>query len=527
MATTNMSKPSTKVSVTNMSKPSSPVTSSSSSTVGKNISSLSTSAIQKAVGAKSDGIYGSQTTEAVKAFQKSKGLVADGIVGPKTEAAIKASMVGGSSSSSPVISNQSNIVKSTDTLRNMNNQTANKLDSIAGGNKTAVFGGKYIYNIDEKGNPYGAPLGTTEDTPFMEKTQKEDKTQINEPTIEDGKGNKYFSEMPEEMSYQLPELQNDKRWVFDKSGKAYEMDAGGKISRNTAAEQMYNENLQQKKMEQEYNQLWDDRKADLDSRHVELIDRIKQEASRQKTQMKDLNERYLGSKKVAGFRTGATEYTPEIAMGILKNEEEQGLARINDIELKANLLISEALVAKDEKDFELAKQKLDMYSKLQTEKKKAIQDIYKAYIDNQKYIMDTKKALDAEDRAKTDQAIQELKVKAPQLSKDYQSAKDKNKYIESLISSTGLDRETILGAITSATPKEKTAQKSTSPKTINYSSATIPADIKDSILDDIKNDGSLTLQELYDAYPEVQSTYLKSIWDSLKKKSTGSSGKKS
>lgn len=66
-----------------------PKTTTTTSTVGKNISTLPTKTVQTAVGAKSDGIYGSQTTAAVKAFQAANGLKADGIVGPLTQAAIQ------------------------------------------------------------------------------------------------------------------------------------------------------------------------------------------------------------------------------------------------------------------------------------------------------------------------------------------------------------------------------------------------------------------------------------------------------
>lgn len=54
-----------------------------------------------------DGIYGSQTYEAVKAFQRNNGLTADGIVGPKTLAALGINST--SSSSGGTSSNNSDL----------------------------------------------------------------------------------------------------------------------------------------------------------------------------------------------------------------------------------------------------------------------------------------------------------------------------------------------------------------------------------------------------------------------------------
>ena len=54
-----------------------------------------------------DGVYGSQTQQAVKNFQKANGLTADGIAGEKTLAAIGISSSGGSSSGSGQTSSSS------------------------------------------------------------------------------------------------------------------------------------------------------------------------------------------------------------------------------------------------------------------------------------------------------------------------------------------------------------------------------------------------------------------------------------
>lgn len=76
-------------------KPTTSYTSSSSS-MGKNVTSTPTTTIQSKLGISADGIYGPQTTQAVKDFQAKNGLTVDGIVGPQT----LAKLMGTSSSSS-------------------------------------------------------------------------------------------------------------------------------------------------------------------------------------------------------------------------------------------------------------------------------------------------------------------------------------------------------------------------------------------------------------------------------------------
>lgn len=51
-------------------------------------SSLDVAELQRKLNITADGIFGPQTTAAVKSFQSSHGLAADGIVGPLTWAAL-------------------------------------------------------------------------------------------------------------------------------------------------------------------------------------------------------------------------------------------------------------------------------------------------------------------------------------------------------------------------------------------------------------------------------------------------------
>lgn len=56
-----------------------------------------------------DGVYGSQTVEAVKAFQKKNGLTADGVAGEKTLSTLGIQSSNGSSGGGTVTANNSNL----------------------------------------------------------------------------------------------------------------------------------------------------------------------------------------------------------------------------------------------------------------------------------------------------------------------------------------------------------------------------------------------------------------------------------
>ena len=352
----------------------------------------------------------------------------------------------------PIIANQSNLVQSTATEKAKLNTTATNIDNTVNAG-TGVYGTPVK---DQAGNVIGyEKFDYKTGKPLEDPNAKKD-TPLPEGNVKDTLGNTYFSSMPKNMTYKLPESTvPGNTWVFDASGKPFEMDKTGKVTTNTVAEQEYNTNIQKDKEIETQNTMYDTLKANVSAAHQVIIDSIKQKAQEQKAAMIDLNARYLGSKQVAGFRTGATEYTPEIAMGILKNEEEEGIRRIKEIDDNMNLALAEAVSAKNDKDLLVAQQKFDTYSKLQKEKENAVIDQYKLYLDNQKYINDATKALETETRAKEDQGMQKLKAGAGAYLQAYNSSKDKKGYVQSIATQLGLSPEIVLGQILAAQPKAK------------------------------------------------------------------------
>jgi peptidoglycan hydrolase-like protein with peptidoglycan-binding domain len=448
----------------------------STSSVGKNISSLSTKAVQTAVGAKSDGIYGPQTTASVKAFQTANGLKADGIVGPLTQAAITKASGGGSSggssnisadgkalvpkvnagsgsgtgSSSAIIKNQSNIVQTTSNLGVKDNKNGAKLDETMKlyTGQTAPTG---VYGTPVKDNA-GNVIGTEQ---FDANTGKplanpNAKTEDVAGDIQTKDGGKYSMTAPEGFNYQLPTPANGGKYVYDKSGRAYLQDKTGAVTSDPTADAEYNKMKTANKDIADREAMYESYKVGLDEAHVALIDGIKQQAQMLKAKTEELNKRTLGLKKVMGYRTGSTEYTPEIGLGILKAEEQEGMARIDEIDANMRLAIAQATSARNEKNFALLEKRISTIDALKKAKEESVQTIYKNYADQVKNVNDQLKAIATEERAKKDQSIQEITTAAPALVMMFDSLKndaEKKLWLEKMMAKTGLDASVIIGAL--------------------------------------------------------------------------------
>lgn len=327
-------------------------------------------------------------------------------------------------------------------------QTSPFQDTTAQRGKDAMTGAQ----VEEKAKAItGSPTST--DTRSTDGTATVVNGQI---TGTDGKT--YTTSAPSGYSFQLPALEAGQKWVYDPEGKPMVQDATGKIVSNQYAEEQYQANKESILKQKEFENTFDTYKKGLDETHVALIDAIKQQAQQQKAKMEELNKRMLGAKRVQGFRTGATEYTPEIGTGILKAEQEEGLARLAEIDSKMLLAIAEAKSAKTDKDFDMAYKKLELANKLQKDKETTIQNIYKSYVDNMKAIDDRLKAIGTEERATRDQALQELGTSAPALVKQYDSLKndaDRTAWLDIVSKRTGLDRAILLGSLEKARTEAK------------------------------------------------------------------------
>lgn len=338
-----------------------------------------------------------------------------------------------------VIKNQSGIFQSTESTTQDNNKNANKLGEYSNN----YFGNNGKATTDTSGTNTGANIGTnTGNIPGT------DTTSTGKDTF-NGKELTMFS--PTGFNYSLPPLTGNKTtYLFDNEGHVYTKDKSGNIELDIKGEEQYQKNKEFNDQVVERNKLYDNYKIGLDAAHQALIDRIKQQATEQRERMTDLNKRYLGLKETQAYRTGGMEYTPEIATGVLEDEEAKGLKRLKEIDDNMLIALAEAKSAKTQQDFLLLKQRLEDIEKLQNNKEKTVLQIYKTYMDNAKYIDDKIKEADTIQRSNRDQALQELEVKVPKLVDDYNKIKsntEKQAYIDSIVKKTGLDSDIIMGAI--------------------------------------------------------------------------------
>lgn len=376
---------------------------------------------------------------------------------------------------SPIIAKQSGIIQSTKSTNAKDTANGAKIDSTVSntyGTTGTSAGQDVVYvpqsfaDTHDMNNP--AYKNYKVDPNIVTNTNNQNPTTTPTPTMTaptgsattpDGKA--LTDTVPSGFSYNLPALDDPtKKRMYSPDGHVYTVDAKGVATLDPTGEQEYAKNEEYNKMATERNAMYDSYKQGLDASHQALIDSIKAQADQQRIKMEELNKRTLGLKTVQGYRTGSAEYTPEIDTGILKKEEEEGIARLGEIDANMKIAIAQAVSAKTEKDFELLSKRLDTIDQLQKSKQEAVQTIYKNYIDNAKMISDKLKEADTLQRAQEDQAIQKLDVASDALVTEYDAIKDPAKqkiWVDNVAKKLGLDPALILGSM----QKKRLAQQNT------------------------------------------------------------------
>lgn len=373
-------------------------------------------------------------------------------VDPATGLDIKTATSTPVTTTNPIIANQNGIMQSTTPQNTKDANTGAAIDSkVATTYQTPAYGTDVK---DANGNVIGqAKFDGNTGKPLANPADQNNNNNGNTPgqsgpgTITTPDGAIYSLSQPAGFNYTLPTAPAGSKYVYGSDGHPYLQDATGKITTDPTAESEFNKNVQANKQMSDFNATVDSYKAGLDSANAALLDSIKNTAAIQTQKMEVLNKAMEGAKTVAGYRTGGAEYTPEINMGIIKNEQEEGLQRLSDIQTQMNVAIAQAVSAKNDKDFELATKTLETINTLQNQKETAIQTVYKNYVDGVKAIEEATKAATAAANTAHEGAVKDLTVSAPQLVKDYDALKpaDQKAYIDTVAKKTGLDASIILG----------------------------------------------------------------------------------
>lgn len=167
-------------------------------------------------------------------------------------------------------------------------------------------------------------------------------------------------------------------------------------------------------------------------------------------EMKDTNTRLLGSKEVIGNRSGRARYASLIQEGILTDEEQQGIARISEIQAQEMQLLAEAQFAQSERDMDSLDKKMEALYTLQKNKQDELFNLNKLTLDHEKMALDKARE---ERQSQKDEIEMSTKMSAsiaPSVAESFsklKSASEKQSFIEKMALAKGVDPEQLLSDV--------------------------------------------------------------------------------
>jgi len=181
-----------------------------------------------------------------------------------------------------------------------------------------------------------------------------------------------------------------------------------------------------------------------------LMESIKSKFAARIEQMKNTNARLLGSKEIIGNRSGRARYASLIQEGILTDEEQQGVARISEIQAQELQLLAEAQFAQSERDMDSLDKKMEALYKLQKDKQEELFNLNKLTLDQEKMALDKARE---ERQAKKDEIEISTKMSAsiaPSVAENFsklKNASEKKSFIEKMALAKGIDPEQLLSDV--------------------------------------------------------------------------------
>lgn len=138
--------------------------------------------------------------------------------------------------------------------------------------------------------------------------------------------------------------------------------------------------------------LLDARMSSLSATSQAQIANIKAVFEARRAETTRLNQVLLQSNTKAGIRAGRNRYAPEINQGVLTDVEQQGLARISQLDSEEMSLINEAQAASDTNQFNLLSSKLELAQAARKEKEAAISALNKDAMAAEQFALEKAKA---------------------------------------------------------------------------------------------------------------------------------------
>lgn len=191
----------------------------------------------------------------------------------------------------------------------------------------------------------------------------------------------------------------------------------------------------------------------VDTAHANIISATKQIYAARLEKMRDSNKRLLATKDVANMRQGRSRYVPELAGGILNDEELNGLDRLGEVEGELMKAIAEADKAKAEGDMERFNASFDNINTIMDRSEKQIKANYDNAVAQDKAIRDREKADRDAAKMNFEMSLDRAKTAAPAIAdqlETYGSEAEQMAFLEAYSKKTGIDLDIIMGEVVTA-----------------------------------------------------------------------------
>ncbi len=264
----------------------------------------------------------------------------------------------------------------------------------------------------------------------------------------------------------------------------------------------------------EYTNLLDQVGQGADLANQRLIAEIKATRQNNQNKLDTQYDNYKSGLQLLGIQHNDATFSPDLLAGHIQQAETEHQTKLQDLQREETKAIMEANHAKLMGDFETLGKKMDYIRQLKKDKQDELTNFYQT-ISNQDKTSDTvgsqlydkiieqfgtiKNAKDHEELLK--QIAAKFKIPLGGLVKGLNTERERR---DKLALETK-DKNSIIA----------NRGKTTSNK--NYTAANIPDTVQKDLLDDIKSK-KFTKEQIYGAYPDVSTSYLNSLFNSLNPK---------